>query len=151
MKKILLPFLIWVTVVTANEPTKFLKLDPFRTSVDSNGLPIGLDVWVISTDDLVGNQIIGQFYRIDKRPPQQFLFAETEVDNFLSKYANEFLVYGPGNYFLVQKPTGFILLSVERIGNNFIKHEYSKYNQVLIPEFRTGFMKIYLPRNSNES
>lgn len=151
MKKVMLLLFVWITIANAAKPGEFLKLDPFCVTVDKKGISTGVYTWYIPTDNLVGNQIIGQFYRFDKRPLKQFLFDDSELDKFLANYGKEFICYGPGNYFLVERGNKIILISVNRIIDSFEKNEYWNPNEILIPVLNRDFMKIYIPMEKLES
>jgi len=151
MKKILLPFLIWVTVVTANEPTKtkFLTLTPFCVNCELKQDITIADTWYIPTGSIIGNPLLGQFQKVDSRPLEQIALTQSQVDEFISKYGKTYLREGIGNYFLVQEGKKFYFVSIERTKTgSFIPRK--EFNTISIPATDKEFINIFVAKNINQ-
>lgn len=144
MKKILLGvFLLFQITITDAQDNK-----PFCINCEIGDQTIIADVWIVPTGFIKGNQILGQFSRIDKRPLEDVAIPEKDIDEFIVHHGKNYIRIGQGSYFVSYENKKFSIISVERDSETHYTKKRLPWT-ALIPELKGDFMNLFVSKKQS--
>lgn len=132
-----LSLIFTINSITATEPEDGFCLNKLQ----GQDLKIA-DIWLVYTHSLDKNPVSGQFLKYGFATLEENALTIPEIDFFLTNYGTN-LRFGEGNYFLLKKENGsIVILAIDREDKTFSFKEKSLYEVIL----QKNFIYIMIPK-----
>lgn len=101
------------------------------------------DMWLVHTNNLKNNPILGQFYKFGHTSLEANALSMQEIELFLTNYSDK-LRFGEGNYFVLKQNNNFFILSVNRTEEKLF-FEIKNLDEVITSQY---FIYIMIPKKA---